>query len=292
MYINLNGKVIKKEEAYISPFDHGYMYGLGVFETFRVYGGHPFLFNDHLKRLSGGLCELNIKLEIEEDKLLYQLKSLLEANQIEDAYVRLNVSAGIGDIGLQVDSYINPTTIMYMKPLPSEQSFGEKDAVILKIKRNSPEGSERLKSHHYLNSILGKREVGNDPKIEGIFLNDHGYLTEGVVSNLFWVKNDVVYTPSVDTGILNGITRQFVLELLKKINIEVAVGQFSQESLLDSEECFVTNSIQEIVPISSINGKKIGGEGRVTSTLIRIYNGLKRSLWTRDELRNVYIEGM
>jgi 4-amino-4-deoxychorismate lyase len=284
MYIYLNGKIIRQEEAAISPFDHGYMYGLGLFETFRTYNGHPFLLDDHLARLNRGLEELDIKYQCGREDILSILEKLLKANGLQDAYVRLNVSAGTGDVGLQTTPYTEPTVIMYMKPLPSNGTK-EKEGVFLETRRNSPEGNRRLKSHHYLNNILAKKEMGSTPAKEGIFLTKEGYVAEGIVSNLFFVKEGIVYTPSLETGILDGITRQFVLSVLGKLNVTVKEGFFAIQELLESDEIFVTNSIQEIIPIIKIgNHCYPKGDYTLTHRLQTIYNEVCQSLWSKHDL--------
>jgi len=284
MYIYVNGQVVRKEEARISPFDHGFMYGVGLFETFRVYGGHPFLLDDHLERLNMGLCDVNIELQLIRDEVVKIIDQLLVANRLKDAYVRLNVSAGIGDLGLQTAKYENPTVIVYMKPIP-HGSFAEKACTILKTKRNSPEGTVRLKSHHFLNNIFGKREIGADPALEGIFLTKEGFVAEGIVSNIFWVKNNTVYTPSIETGILNGITRQFVLSMLSALEIRWVQGCYRLDDLLKADEVFLTNSIQEIVPVYQINEYVFPGVGGLVTRLLKEqYRMYTHHLWTRNEL--------
>jgi 4-amino-4-deoxychorismate lyase len=285
MYVYVNGHIVKKEEARISPFDHGFMYGIGLFETFRTYEGHPFLLDDHLQRLNDSLQEVNIKLQLKRAEVVEIIQQLLEANKLKDAYVRLNVSAGIGDLGLQTNEYEEPTIIIYMKPVPHFSS-NEKVCKILNTRRNSPEGETRLKSHHYLNNIFGKREIGNDPNIEGIFLNEAGFVAEGIVSNIFWVKNDIVYTPSLDTGILNGITRQFVLTLLSALGIKCEEGLYKLNELEQADEIFLTNSIQEIVPVRQLNARMYPGiEGSLSKRLKQQYQRFTTSLWTRCELK-------
>ncbi|HWO94973.1 MAG TPA: aminodeoxychorismate lyase [Bacillus sp. (in: firmicutes)] len=284
MYIYLNGKIIRQEEAVISPFDHGYMYGMGLFETFRTYNGHPFLLDDHLARLHRGLEELDIKYQCRREDILSVLRKLLKANELQDAYVRLNVSAGTGGVGLQTTPYMEPTVIMYMKPLPSN-GMQEKEGVLLETRRNSPEGSRRLKSHHYLNNILAKKEMGNTPAKEGIFLTRDGYIAEGVVSNLFFVKENIVYTPSLETGILDGITRQFVFSLLEKLDVTVKEGLFTVQELLESDEIFVTNSIQEITPITRIgNHCYPKGKHTLVQRLQTMYSQVCQSLWSKFDL--------
>lgn len=284
MYIYLNGNIIRREEAAISPFDHGYMYGLGLFETFRTYNGHPFLLDDHLARLNNGLEELDIEYRCKREDILSILEQLLKANELKDAYVRLNVSAGAGDVGLQITPYTEPTVIIYMKPLPSNGAQ-EKEGVVLETTRNSPEGNRRLKSHHYLNNILAKKEMGSTLTKEGIFLTKEGYVAEGIVSNLFFVKDGIVYTPSLETGILDGITRQFVFSLLEKLDITVKEGFFTIRELLESDEIFVTNSVQEITPIVRIgNHFYPKGKHTLVSRLQTIYNQVCQFLWSKHEL--------
>ncbi|MED0657788.1 aminodeoxychorismate lyase [Anoxybacillus ayderensis] len=288
MFVYVNGQVVKKEDARISPFDHGFMYGLGVFETFRVYDGHPFLLDDHLARLHNGLDMLNISCSITRNDVLHILSQLLQANGYRDAYVRLNVSAGIGDVGLQVEQYTHPTIIMYMKRIPAFAE--EKVCKTLQVKRNTPEGCIRLKSHHYLNNILGKREIGHHPNVEGIFLTEEGCVAEGIVSNIFWVKDGVVYTPAVQTGILNGVTRMFVIDLLHSWGIRVEEGFYSLQQLKSADEIFLTNSIQEVVPVCWLDEDIYPGKcGEITKRLQRAYASFTTHLWTRYDRKDGYV---
>ncbi|WML57039.1 aminodeoxychorismate lyase [Neobacillus sp. PS2-9] len=286
MLIYLNGQFISKEDARISPFDHGFLYGIGLFETFRVYDGHPFLLDDHLERLNQGLAELSIQQQYTRKEIKNILQELLERNQLTNAYIRLNVSAGLGEVGLQVEPYLQPNLIIFPKPLPPAGELIEKKAVLLKVKRNSPEGNQRLKSHHYLNNVLAKREIGDFPDIEGIFLNEQGYLAEGIVSNLFWIKGNVLYSPSLHTGILNGITRQFVIQLGWENNLQIQEGLYSFEEALEADEMFVTNSIQEIVPITSFEGRNFPGkEGPWVQKFHQDYRQYCKNLWSRNSVR-------
>ncbi|MET3508521.1 aminodeoxychorismate lyase [Halalkalibacter oceani] len=283
MFIYLNGKIVDQAEANISAFDHGYMYGLGLFETFRVDGGHPFLLDDHFLRLHAGLQTLAIEWRMEREEALTILSNLLRANQLKNAYVRWNVSAGPAEIGLPTGRYEQPTVIVYMKPLPPVKAQ-LKDAVLLQIRRNTPEGEVRLKSHHYLNNVLAKRELGDSPDQEGIFLTEEGLVAEGVVSNVFWIKKGVVYTPALQTGILDGITRQFVLALLEQWRIPVEVGCYKAEALLEADAAFVTNSIQEVVPLRSCGQQTYQTDLPLIRKLSDAFQHYRQRLWSRDEL--------
>lgn len=284
MKIYFNGEYLEDFDVKISPFDHGYLYGLGLFETFRIYDGHPFLLFDHLDRLRTSLKKLNIEWKITNIEIQSILRNLLEVNKLRDAYIRLNVSAGDGEVGLYTGLYSNPNTIVFIKPLPST-TIKEKEGVILSTPRNTPEGDERLKSHHYLNSIIGKKEIGDSPKVEGIFLTKEGYLSEGVVSNIFFIKNSILYTPHLNTGILNGITRQFVVYWAKINDISIEEGYYTEADLIESEEIFITNSIQEIIPITVIgNNHYPVSDSSLLIKLQKDYGHFREILLSRNEI--------
>jgi 4-amino-4-deoxychorismate lyase len=285
MFIYINGQFVKKEEAAISPFDHGFLYGIGLFETFRIYERHPFLLDDHLERLNSSLRELAIKIKFAREDTNSILQELLEINHLSNAYIRFNVSAGMGEVGLQTDPYLQPNVIIFPKSLPPSGELIDKRAVLLKLKRNSPEGTERLKSHHFMNNLLAKKEIGQAMDKEGIFLSPEGYIAEGIVSNIFWKKGNRLYTPSISTGILNGITRQFILKLVRSMKIEIHEGLFLPEEVQEADEVFVTNSIQEIVPLFDVWGNpKPGKKGIFVQTLHQYYREFSSSLWTRNEI--------
>ncbi|MFC0274290.1 aminodeoxychorismate lyase [Metabacillus herbersteinensis] len=287
MYIYLNSEFVKASEARISPFDHGFLYGMGVFETFRVYQGFPFLLNDHLTRLHQSLVELNIPIELEMNEVRRVIAELIQLNNLEDQdiSIRLNVSAGVGRVGHLNETYEAPSVIYYVRPAPHLTDQTEIKATLLKINRNTPEGDYRLKSHHYLNNILGKRELQGHLSDEGIFLTKEGFVAEGIVSNIFWVKDNKVYTPSVHTGILNGITRQFVMKCLTKHNISVYEGFYTREELLNADEVFLTNSGQEVLAVKMVDDVPFyGRNGEVTHTLQKMYAQYHQRLLSINEL--------
>lgn len=286
MYIYINSHYIKDTEATISPFDHGFLYGLGVFETFRVYKGFPFLLNDHLKRLQSAVDELGIHYQINFEEVMEILQELMRLNKCldDDVTVRLNISAGNGEVGKLLQTYDKPNLLCFIRKAPSLNN-NERDVVLLEIPRNTPEGPFRLKSHHYLNNILGKREIKATPEKEGIFLTTNGFVAEGIVSNVFWVKNNTVYTPAVETGILNGITRQFVIKGLKKLGIIVKEGFYIKEQLLAAEEIILTNSTQEIVAVKKIDDHTFSGnEGIIVKKLRDLYDHYRQTLLSKEDL--------
>lgn len=277
MKIWINGSILPAEEAQISPFDHGYLYGMGVFETFRTYDGHPFLLGDHLDRLNDSLIEMGINYSLGEREAAGIVQKLQQANGGADGYYRLNVSAGIRDVGLFPEPYDHPTVMLIQKELPPRNNEG-KAGQWLSIPRNTPETKTRLKSHHYFNNVAARREV-TQGATEGIFLSAEGFVAEGVSSNIFWIKEDILYTPALSTGILPGVTRKMVLSLAEESGLRLTVGNFTKEAVLQAEEVFVTNSIQEIVPIHSIEDTRFSGtEGKWTRHLQRKYQQTTRSL--------------
>lgn len=290
MFVYINGEIREAGHARLSIFEHGFMYGLGLFETFRIYNGHPFLLDDHFKRMEKGLQCMDIEWEYDRGKVMEQLNALLEANQWKNAYVRYNISAGKGELGLSTNTYRSPTVIIYMKPLPeaSEQPSVYKNGQLLSVRRNSPEASTRLKSHHYFNSILGKREAGGDVSVEGLFMNEKGELAEGVVSNLFWVKGTTIYTPSISTGILDGVTRSFVINLAKKHSFYIREGRFKPSMLFKADEAFVTNSIQEIVRLKAVDQYQLdkSTEPSAVDFLQKTYTKYRHVLWSSAEIFN------
>ncbi|NLP53047.1 aminodeoxychorismate lyase [Bacillus sp. RO1] len=240
------------EETNVSVMDHGFLYGVGLFETFRTYKGLPFLFHDHLRRLRDGLESVYIEWDHSDEQLYKLITEALKKNDLTDGVIRLNVTAGISNWGLPTETYRAPSLLLFTRPVP-EHNAANKQAVILNRRRNTPEGDTRLKSHHYLNNLLGKRELGTQLDVEGIFLTQEGFVAEGLVSNVFWIKGDTVYTPSISTGILNGVTRRFILHLCTLLKLEVKEGEFPVKELLQADEVFITNSTQEIIRINKLD---------------------------------------
>lgn len=258
----MNGAYVKQDDLRISPFDHGFLYGAGFFETFRTYNGELFLFDAHMARLEEALRHFRITLPYTAEVFREVVKTLDEAAGGTDGYFRLNVSAGVHDIGLSPDAYTKPNVIVFRKSLPPVVRGRSKAGVILETPRSTPETYKRFKSQHFLNNIEGRLELPSLTAHEGIFLTAGGFIAEGVTSNVFWVKDDQLYTPSEETGILLGTTRQLVMALARESGWEVVEGLFKKEVLLSADEVFMTNAIQEIVPLHSIGERRLkGNEG-------------------------------
>ncbi|MEW4195454.1 aminodeoxychorismate lyase [Bacillus altitudinis] len=270
MIIYLNGQYIEEKDATLSPFDHGFLYGIGVFETFTSLAGQVFLLDWHLERLNQSLRDLCIESTIEKPFVLDIIHTLLNQNQIKGGHarIRFNVSAGRGN-GFSADPYEEPIVFVMISPFRPESIVDEKQGIILDTRRNTPEGPRRLKSHHYMNNLLAKREVGNDPSVEGIFLTKEDDVAEGITSNLFWRKKDVIYTPSLDTSILNGVTRRYCIETLQASGIPLIEGRYPLSHLLSADEAWMTNSVQGIVPFKNIGDTVLQNHNRTISTKLR-----------------------
>lgn len=284
MKIYINGRVTNEEEAMVSVYDHGFLYGIGLFETFRTYEGQPFLLEKHRTRLQAGCEQLGIAYQAEAGRWEQIVHSLLEANGLKEAYIRFTVTAGQEALGLPMGSYAEPSVIVYIKPLPphnEQQDRYGKSLQFLQLPRNTPEGPVRLKSLHFMNNILAKRELQQYPwadGAEGLLANGQGRIAEGIVSNVFFAKHGRLYTPSLATGILPGITRAFVISLAEAAGVSVEEGLYDWNTMREADEVFITNSIQEIVPITKLfdpTGQQTmvsnGMIGDMTGRLLQIY---------------------
>jgi 4-amino-4-deoxychorismate lyase len=282
--IYVNGNIIEEEQAVVSVYDHGFLYGMGLFETFRTYNGKPFLLDEHVRRMASGCDQLGILYRAEPGEWRRILSRLLEVNGLRDAYIRFTVTAGSDALGLPGDSYAKPNVVVYIKALPprSEELYRDgKPLQLLQLKRNTPEGTGRLKSLHYMNNVLAKRELLQYPwagQAEGLFTDIQGHLAEGIVSNLFFFTEERLCTPSLNTGILPGITRAYVMRLAEQTGINTEEGLYTWDDLLAAEEVFITNSIQEIVPVSSLIDREgletvvgCGRERVQTNKLMQLY---------------------
>jgi 4-amino-4-deoxychorismate lyase len=284
-YAAINGELVNMAAAVVPVTDHGFLYGLGLFETFRTYQGVPFLLERHLERMASGCRELGIPFTATAAEVTDWINNLLLANELQDAYVRYTVSAGEAPLGLPSGDYAKPNHIVLAKALPEPSpSLYENGKMLQRLStpRNTPEGEVRFKSLHYMNSILAKRELNgygqHVQSAEGLQLTRDGYVAEGIVSNVFWVRQGVLYTSALATGILPGITRAVVLELAARQGMLCREGLFPWEELLQADEIFLTGSVAELVPVTTLRDQdgtetviSSGHIGPVTEALLGMY---------------------
>jgi branched-chain amino acid aminotransferase len=277
MLVYLNGRFVAKEQAQVSVFDHGFLYGDGIYETMRAYGGKLFLLKKHLARLKHSADAISLKLPMRLDKIGDALNEALSINQLQEAYVRLHLSRGPGEIGLDPALCVAPTMVIVAKPFhdyPAAYYAQGVSVAVVTTRRNHPLAlPPSVKGTNFLNNILAKIEAIQAGAYEGIMLNWEGYVAEGTISNVFMVKKGVLYTPHLDTGILEGVTRDLVLRLAKRKKTPVREVMLRPKDLMASNECFITNTTMEIMPVTTIDKKKIGKgiPGPVTVALHHAY---------------------
>ena len=262
MWIFLNDCFVQKEHARVSVFDHGFLYGDGVYETLRAYEGRIFLWNRHMARLRRS-CELiGLDLPIRDEAWIPIIAELLVRNGLKNAGLRLTVSRGEGELGIDPSLCPNPMIVVMAKPVVTCTEQQQEQGQVLhlsSVRRNSELAQPpQIKALSFLNNILAKQEAVRVRADDALMLNMNGYLSECTTSNIFFVKNQRLYTPAVDCGILKGITRDVIIELAEKLEVCVEEGRYTMEQLLQADECFITNTGVEIMPVSRIGNCQIG----------------------------------
>ena len=278
MWVYLNDRFVQKEHAHVSVFDHGFLYGDGVYETLRVYGGRVLLWKRHLARLHRS-CELiGLELPIADDAWLPIFGELLARNTLQNAGLRVTISRGEGELGIDPRLCARQTVVVMAKPLVEYTEPQREQGVTLHLAsiRRNPElaQSPQIKAISFLNNILAKQEAVRVGADDALMLNMEGELTECTTSNIFFVKNQRLHTPAVECGILKGITRDIVMEIAQGQDVSVEEGRYMMEGLLQADECFITNTGIEIMPVRKIGDCQIGQgkRGLLTRALATAFN--------------------
>ena len=275
--VYLNGSLISRDQAWISPLDYGFLYGFGLFETMRAYNGRVFRMESHLERLESAAGVLGLQIDVVELKEAVQ--NTLFANQLQDARVRITVSAGEGEMVPDPATCIKPTVMItagHYHPYP-EQTYNRGFTVsVSSIRRNSESPLARLKSTNYLESMLARREARSSGYDEAILLNEKGLLAEASMSNIFVISDGMLRTPGQESGILPGITRNVVLSLASQLGIDTTEQDIDPHVMFHAEEVFITSSLIEVMPVTRVNTSPVGnGEpGPVTRRLMNAYKSL------------------
>jgi branched-chain amino acid aminotransferase len=263
MLVYLNGAMVPKEEAKVSVFDHGFLYGDGVFEGIRVYGGKIFRLEEHVARLYESARTLELHVPMEQPEMIEAITRTVEVNARPDAYVRVVVSRGPGDLGIDPSKCRQATVVIVVDTIamyPQEAYDFGIDLVTASVRRVPMESLDpRVKSLNYLNNILARLEARNAGCLEAIMLNHHGSVAECTGDNLFIVKHGRLETPAVTQGALAGITRGVVLEIAAELGIEARETELALHDVYNADECFLTGTAAEIVPVVSVDGRTIGG---------------------------------
>ncbi len=278
--VYLNGSLMPLNRASISALDYGFLYGFGLFETMRAYGGQVFRLDRHLERLARSAEILG--LPIETPLLKGAVMDTLRANQLSEARIRLTVSMGEGTMVPDPSTCSQPTVLIMAQPYQSyPEAVYQKgfSAVVSSIRRNSQSPVPRFKSANFLESILAKGEAKAAAVNDALFLNDKSLLAEASTSNIFLVTNGVLKTPGLESGILPGTTREAILELAPVLGINAREQDMGLDELFQAEEAFLTNAMVEVMPLTEVAGKPIGSgrPGSLTQRLRVAYRELVRA---------------
>lgn len=282
MEIFLNGKFVSKDEAKVSVFDHGFLYGDGGFEGIRVYQRCVFRLKQHIDRLYETAHTLMIEIPMSCQQMMDAVVETLKRNQIEDGYIRLIITRGVGDLGLDPKKcHGQPAVIIIADKItlyPKEFYENGMDIITVPTVRNHPEAlNPQLKSLNYLNNILAKIEAGISGFNEAIMLDADGYVAECTGDNIFIFKNGELLTPAA--GRLRGITRDAVIDLAEEEGLKVSETWITRHEIYNAQECFLTGTAAEIVPIVKVDGRRIGAgtPGAVTRKLLAHFQDLVKT---------------
>ena len=277
--VNVNGRITGERDAVVSVFDHGFLYGEGVYETLRTYNGRPFLYERHVRRLRQSARMIALDVPFTDDELAGRIRETMDAGASpgEETYIRVLLTRGIGELTYDPKATPSPSLVIIVKPQvdpPDTAYTAGVNVVIVDIVRNHPRSVNPLiKSNNLMNSALAMQEALRRGAFEGVMRNYHGELTECTTANLFVVKDGDVITPPMDAGLLPGITRELVFEIGRDTGVEVREGTLRDDDLLGADEAFLTSTTRELVPITTVDTRPVGSgrPGPVTTRLLDAY---------------------
>ena len=278
--IYISGKFVPQEDAKISVYDHGLLYGDGVFEGLRSYRGKVFRLRDHVTRLYESARAIWLEIPMSQDAMCEAVNESIRINKIDDGYVRLVVTRGAGTLGLDPNRCSNPQVIIIADAIslyPKELYEKGLEIVTVSVQRTSPAAlSPRIKSLNYLNNILAKIEGLQAGCIEALMLNHKGEVAECTGDNIFLVRHGVLFTPPLDAGILGGITRDAVIEVARAAGIEVREVALTKHDVYVADECFLTGTAAEVIPVVKVDSRTIGAgkPGPITRDLEKRFKKL------------------
>ncbi|MBS7649718.1 branched-chain-amino-acid transaminase [Candidatus Bathyarchaeota archaeon] len=290
--IYIDGKYYPRDEAKISVFDHGFLYGDGVFEGIRAYNGIVFKLREHIDRLYNSANAIMLDIPLTKEEMGEAVLETLRRNNLRDSYIRLVVTRGVGDLGLDPRKCPKPSIIIIAMPLLrlyDEEKRRKGISVIVSWTRRDPVDatSHEIKSLNYLNSILAKIEANNAGADEAIILDAHGYICEATGENIFIVKNGKLYTPPRSSGALPGITASVVKKIASKMGCEAVERNLTVTELYNADEAFLTGTGAEIMPIREVNKRRIG-EGKIGPITERVLEEFKKVVQDPNEGVPIY----
>jgi branched-chain amino acid aminotransferase len=281
--VYIDGVFYPKPQAKVSVFDHGLLYGDGVFEGIRAYSGSVFKLKEHVERLYRSAHMIMLEVPISKEQMIQAVLETLRKNNLNDSYIRLVVTRGVGDLGLNPKKCPKPTIIIITDTIALHKGNAKEDgitAMISWVKRDPVDAtSHEIKSLNYLNSILAKIEANISGVDEAICLDKNGFICEGVAENIFIIRKGRIFTPPSYTGALPGITAEEIMKLARKLGYEVKEKNITPYELFNAEEVFFTGTAAEILPVREINKRQInsGKPGPITKKLIEEFAKLVRN---------------
>lgn len=284
--IYIDGDFYPESEAKISVFDHGLLYGDGVFEGIRFYHGRVFRLEEHISRLWDSAKGIAVEIPMSASELTAATLETIRQNDLHDGYIRLLITRGVGSLGLSPDSCRRPSIIIIAATIalyPAALYQKGLSMITCATRRTAPAAlSPRIKSLNYLNNVLAKIEAQQAGAAEGVMLNEQGYVAECTGDNLFILKRGRLYTPPVNAGILEGVTRQVAFELAKKNGMVVEERELTRYDIITADECFLTGTAAEIIPAVELDRRVIGNgqPGPVTLQLIEDFRRLTQTTGT------------
>lgn len=276
--VYVNGRITDAADAVIPVFDHGFLYGEGVYETLRTYDGKPFLYDAHMARLrrSAGMIALDVPGT--DDEMLAKVRETMAAEKgLEEAYIRILVTRGIGELTYSLAATPTPSLVIIVKPFPEPPASHFTEGIslaLVSIRRNHPSAlNPRIKSNNLLNNALAMQEAMRQGAEEALMLNQQNEVAECSQSNFFIVKDGIVATPPIAAGLLPGITREFVFEVGRDAGVTVEERTLQTSDLWSADEAFITGTTREITPVSKVDGRPFGDgkPGPVTRTLLEVF---------------------
>ncbi|MDI9619556.1 MAG: branched-chain-amino-acid transaminase [Candidatus Nezhaarchaeota archaeon] len=281
--VYIDGSLVPKSQAKISVFDHGFLYGDGVFESIMVFNGVAFQIKEHVDRLYDSAKALCLEIPLTKEEMLKAIINAVRVNGLRDAYIRVLVTRGVGDLGLDPRKCRKPTLIIIVDKIKlfKDEAWSQGvTAIISSVRRDRVDATtHEIKSMNYLNSILAKLEANAVGADEAIMLDERGFVSEGATDNIFIVKGGVIYTPQRSSGILPGITRRRIMMLAEELGYHVVEKDITPAELLTADEVFLTGTAASIVPVVKIAGRTIGDgkPGVITRKLMEKFRELKES---------------
>jgi branched-chain amino acid aminotransferase len=283
MKIYIDGEFYEKENAKISVFDHGLLYGDGVFEGIRFYNGRVFRLEEHIDRLYDSSHAICLKVGLDKQTLTEALLQTIRLNELRDGYVRLVVTRGCGDLGLNPALCPKATVFIIASKITlySEEKYEKGLEVVTCATRRIPHGalSPMVKSLNYLNNVMAKIEAQHAGAGEGLMLNEQGFVSECTGDNIFTVKKGIIYTPPISSGALSGVTRNVVFEMAAELGITILEPNMTRYDIFTADECFLTGTAAEIIPAVKLDTRAIGSgtPGPLTRKLIARFRELTAS---------------